>query len=508
MLSSRLSVSVSATQPKARARAVVAAVVGWLLPVAVFGTVAARRWWQYGESVSGADPGNWFAFGRELFGEGGKSTPGAYPPLVPVLLHLGQTIADPMVVAKTIAVSSLLAIMFATYIAACHGMDRWFALGIATTVGLASSQSETIAFGGYPQNVALAALVLTAIALARYLAEGKRRHLLGMAAACATAALSHHMYFALTCVVAGLVWVVWVTTRPARRAIIQRTLCVGLAGMLAVACFLPTLLELQKDGYSPPINASGFHAMSALEYGIREAPVLWVVVFVLGGTFVALTANRRRAATWQIAAALMLSSVMLFPLTAEPRLIPLYMVGACLGTGLALEELWSRSHGSMWGGVPLAAAVVLPLILWPLADAKAAELFSYYRVADHSLVEAAAVVDQYHGDQVVVVRQSRRGWPIGWWFEGLTEARIAVGSSQKWLAFPEERDNAQLAGDFFDKKRTSAQVAALARQTGVGLLVFRKWEWIGWQDWLAEDDPAVDVIFDDGEFMVLAIDPH
>jgi len=86
----------------------------------------------------------------------------------------------------------------------------------------------------------------------------------------------------------------------------------------------------------------------------------------------------------------------------------------------------------------------------------------------------------------------------------LTHANIVVGSNTKYLAFPEERDHADLANRFFDQQRTTGQVRQLASATGVSYLVFKKWEWIGWQAWAREADPALKVVFDDGEYMIVA----
>ena len=101
----------------------------------------------------------------------------------------------------------------------------------------------------------------------------------------------------------------------------------------------------------------------------------------------------------------------------------------------------------------------------------------------------------------------RRGWPAGWWFEGLTAADIAVGSRTKWLAFPEERERALMADRFFAAGITSAEVRALAEETGTGWLVFRARDWIGWERWMDEQSPAVAVAYDDGEFMIIDVRP-
>lgn len=155
--------------------------------------------------------------------------------------------------------------------------------------------------------------------------------------------------------------------------------------------------------------------------------------------------------------------------------------------------------------VVVAVAVALPIVVWGRADGPAAAFFRYYRVVDGPLLGAAAAVAAGENGGLVVVRHDRRGWPLGWWFEGLTEAPIVVGSDPRWLGFPEERAGAALAGRFFDRPLTGAAVAALARETGVGRLVFRKREWIGWQRWLGEAAPAVTVVYDDGVFMVVEV---
>ena len=142
------------------------------------------------------------------------------------------------------------------------------------------------------------------------------------------------------------------------------------------------------------------------------------------------------------------------------------------------------------------------------ADARAADQYRFYTVADEPLQVAAAWIQEHHDGGLVVTRYDRFGWPVGWWFEGLTDADIAVGSNVKWLGFPDERERALLAERFFERGMTGRAVTELAAETGVELLVFRKWEWIGWERWLSEPSPTVSVAFDDGEFMILDVRDH
>ena len=473
-----------------------------------FGAIAARRWQQIGPFVSGIDPGNWLAFGRQLFGDGGKSTAGAYPPLVPVLLYVGQALVGPMLAAKILGIGSLVAVMIAAYVVSRHGMDTWFAVGVATTVGLSATITETVAWGGYPQNYAFAFLTLAALASARYLENGRRQHLLWTAASWSVVALAHHLYFVLSCIVVSLVWISWAIMLPPTRAMVRRTVGLAVATFVACACFGPIFIDMRASGYAPHLNYSELGRWRAFDYAIREAPWLWMIVLFVGLLHVGIGYRHRRSATWNVSAALVLGSLVMVAVTAESRLVSPLIMGASMGVGSVLQRLWIRSRGRAWHPLPLAAATALPTLLWPLTDARTTQVLEYYRVADQSLLNAAAFVDHNHREGLVVARQDQRGWPVGWWFEGLTSAKIAVGGNARWIWFAQERANASLASLFFDHNRTGQQVVELARQEGVDLLVFRKWGWIGWQRWLEEADPVVEVAYDDGEFMVLDVAPR
>ncbi|HEU5434372.1 MAG TPA: hypothetical protein VFU81_22050, partial [Thermomicrobiales bacterium] len=239
-------------------------------------------------------------------------------------------------------------------------------------------------------------------------------------------------------------------------------------------------------------------------YATREAPVVWMAVLV-GGIVSLLAAWKRFDALDAVCAALIVVPGVLFLAFPEARLMPPILSGGMLASLHGLARLDSRWSPPRIGAQMLASALMLAIVV-PAGDVVARQYFAYYRTLDRSLVDAAAVVQRQDGDGQVAVRADVRGWPIGWWLEGLTTARIAAGSDARWLGFPEERAAAALAGEFFDRRLTGEQLRALSQQTGVRLLVVREREWIGWQRWLAEPWPPVTVLFDDGETLVLRID--
>jgi len=421
------------------------------------------------------------------------------------MAHAVQAIVGPMTGLRALAVASLLAVVVAVYVVARDELGPWFALAAATTLGLAGAIAEPMAFGGYPQLVAFACALLGTWMLARYLRAGRRRHLAAATAGLVGAALMHHVTFPIGLAVAGAVWILWASTRPRRRELIRRSLAAAGAATVATVGFLPTALAFHAADYDPPLRASGFGLQVALRYGLREAPWLWAGVLIVGTVFLALTARCRRSSTWQLATALTAVGATAFLATAEVRLLPLTLTGTTLGLAYGLRRLQARASGSRWWLLPSATVIAVPLFLVPAADRQAGKYFGFYQVIDESLLSAAAAVDAQARGGLVVVRHDRRGWPIGWWFEGLTEAPIAVGSDPRWLGFPDERRRAELAGRFFNQRLTGPELTALAEQTGVALLVFRKWEWIGWQRWLEEPEPAVTTVYDDDRFLVFAV---
>jgi len=507
--------SVTAVRGAAFARPALAAAwrtaTAWLLPLVVIGTIAMRRWGQLGSPISGLDGGQWLALGRGFLGGHGRSTDGAYPPLVPLLVASMRALVGPMAAARAVGIGSLALVMIAVYLAARGGSNPWFATMAAATVGMASVVAEPVAYGGYPQNYALAFLVAGTYALGRFFTAGGRWRLRGAGAAMAAAALAHHMYFPVTAVVATGVWLVWLTTRPAAGMARRRTLAAVAAGGVATACYLPTAIAFRMAGYDPPVNANHQGFWAALRYGVREAPAIWTVVLAAGVAGLLLTC-RDRHATWSVAASTIGATALLFPVTSEVRLLPPLVLGGTLGLALGLHAIWVwlRARGAAAGRLAWGAgvaAMLAPALLWPRADAQANDFVRYYRVVDPSLLAVARFVDRYPETGIVAVRESPRGWPVGWWFEGLTGARVAVGSNEKWLGFPSERDQARRAAALFGGRRTSADEAKVASAEGVELLVFRKWEWIGWKRWQSEPSPAIEVLYDDDEWMVIRVGP-
>ena len=477
----------------------------WLLPTLAFGAIAARRWVQMGPYVTGGDPGNWFALGKELFGQPGKSTVGAFPPLVPATMHLGQLVLDEMVVAKSMAAISVLLIIVATYFVTRQSTNVVIATSVASIVGLSSYLNEVSAFGGYPQNIATALIIFAAAFVARYLEHGRRNDLIKAAVATSLVGLTHHAYFFVAGVICGTVWLIWLTQRPSRPLLLERTKGLAIVAVSAALAFLPTLLLLARADYAPPLNVLEADLASLWTYSAAEAPWFWLWLTVAGLVYLLLTTDRRNEATWKVGAACALVGIVAYVWSGEARVFPPIVIGSSIGTGLALHSILSSSQSSVWRLPTAVLLAAFVLVLWARTDVRMGDVYSYYRVADGSLMETASWIDQRRDEGTFVARHGRNIWPIGWWFEGLTEARVVVGGDERLLAFPEERANARLAAQFFDRDATSERIDQLTAETGARYLVIRVSEWPAWEGWFERVQPSVEVAFDNDDFMIFRV---
>src|SRR5918993_1169654 len=78
--------------------------------------LAIRRWTLVGSFPPGLDGAQWLALGRGLDGQAlGRSTDGAYAPLVPVLAAIAESNAGPLLAVRLLAAASGLAVSLAVW---------------------------------------------------------------------------------------------------------------------------------------------------------------------------------------------------------------------------------------------------------------------------------------------------------------------------------------------------------------------------------------------------------
>lgn len=476
-----------------------------LLVLSIAAGIAAYHWSRFGEYPPGPDWASWLAFGRWWFGQGSKGDVSAYPPLVPIFLHLCAAIVGPAMAAKVIAsIAAFTTIAAVGALAMTSRLRLPFVAFAAALCGMNGMVTEVLHFAGYPQAMATATLILLLPAVHSFLNRPNGNTLLIAAALYSTIALTHHMYFVVASLSIAVLAILFFAAQGFQPAAV-RSLAFPLAsfGLFGLASFSITGLRLLELGYEAPLNTVSFEVESALRYAIRDAPTLWLAIIVGGASYVLLSHGEWLNRWWQFSFTLIAGPGLLFLFAPEPRLMPPILIGCILAAAVALQRLAESPLGGWYVG---PSALVLPIVVFPYFSQFSLELRTYYQMANSDLFETAHWVDTNADDGLVAVRWTRAGWQLGWWFEGLTDERIAVGSDPKWIGFPAELERAELVARLFGGELNGQEVVQLARQRGVTMLVFARYEWEGWREWHnTANAVSPELVFENDRFFVFRI---
>lgn len=475
----------------------------WCDLIAIVGIVALaiRRWSLIGTFPTGLDGAQWLALGRGLHGFG-RSTDGAYAPLVPVLTTLADALLGPLPAVRLIATASALALALSLWLVARAALGSCWGLVAAGIVLPASALAEPVLYGGYPQQFALAAGLVGIWMACAFLTAGGWRNLFAVALAALVAASAHHVYFPLAIIsitTTGLLW----ATSAAPEVRWQRVWQLAVALAPSLLLFAATTIAFARAGYSAPLAASARDVAEAWQYATREAPLVWLALILASVVALAAAWHQREAASWLLATSLVFPAGVLASLSGQARLIPPVLIGTAIAVTLGTSEVSRHFRAS-----PLPLGLSLAALAAGLAlsaDRAAADYAEFYRVVDPSLVRAANAIAADDAPGSVAVRQDRRGWPIGWWFEALQQRPVIAGSDPRWLGFPGERANARVADALFDGHLDAETFRARAEAAHVRYLVIPKWDWIGWDRWLRRMQFPVKVLFDDNKTLVLQV---
>lgn len=455
-----------------------------------------------GDAPTGNDPANWLARGSAMWSGEAQQDDFARP-LVPTAVYLLSLLIGPIVALNVVGVASVVLVSLAVF-GVLRPVGLPIAIAAAIVAGVSRPVVETAAFGGYPQNFALAGSLVSTALCARFVRSESRVRMWWLAAALAFVALSHHVYFALTLLGCAVVLLRALLTHTGRTRLRARWRALLAAFVVAVMAFLPTLLAFSARGYEPSgLGALGFEA--SLGYMFGDARPLYAVVFAVGGAYATYGAWRRGASDSVLAGgALLLVAAVAFAASHEPRLLALALVGALVCVGAFAAE-FARS---LPGGAGRWVALTTPVLALTFATALVSpnrEVFAYYRVFDDELDATLAFVRDEPEPGAVAVAPGRDGWPTGWWFRALGERPALTGAASEWLAFPDERDEAAVVEAIVGAV-TSREAAERAEQANVRFVAGDQGSWLTWKSWLSEARPVVSLVYQDARYVVLRFD--
>lgn len=447
-----------------------------------------------GPIPSGADGGNWLAIARERLGTDVMAAEVAYPPIFPLLVAAGLSWLGAM---PSLVVAALLAkglFVLAIYIC-CRPIGRLYAVGAAVCSGVAGAQLEAYAWGGYPQLMATGFGLLAVFFVVRWAGDRRRASLvLGSVFAILTFA-THTLIGGLLLVALPVAMAHWLFLTKARRGDWLR----GAAGVfsLVIPAGIFTVVSTvtgSREGMSAVLNPYGLSLIESLEQTIRDAVLPWIVVTVLGvAGLVVREVKGPQAATTAVGSSWSLVGLAFLLSTGEPRALLLTQVGlivlACLTVRRVLAWIGPRKVGGTHRKARRRVfAVVVTLVISMMSAIVVGGIASYaaatdwYRVANEDVLDALDwLKDHSAADDLMLASNGPNGNPLGWWVQGFGQRRTYTSIDGRFLAFSDEREQAEIAEQIFDPATAMSVVRAFLDEHGIDFLVVdRRGSNAGW----------------------------
>jgi hypothetical protein len=475
--------------------------------------VAIGRWVVMGESPlpPGTDGGNWLAHGHAIFGEHIRSSSIVYPPVVPLLVVAAASIWGPFLGMKIVALLSSLAPAVGAYTVLRLEKVGWVALLCAAFLAPASSTGEAMAWGGYPQLIAIGLMVVFLWSADKYLRSPNLRRGIITGGLLAAAAATNELVGGIT-VAAGIVLVLLhIGFRPARRPPTSYLRYAPFV-LLPIVSLIPIYLNLGIAFYNayrsrpPGVNVNSLGVFASVEFLYRDFQVFWRVAIVLAVLVPVVLYSRRKTTLWMITSALAIPSVAIVFGLRELRFVYVLPPLAMLGLACWLKELDADWPWRRWLVPGTASALVLALLAQLVLGLQFFSLqAAFYRVLTPGLVQSMDWIREHtSSDRRIAVSATYDPLILGWWFEGLGRRRTVFDSNLAWLSNPDEHDRAVRAAYIFDRNINIDTARQRARKLGIDYILIDK-AWPGYQDWSSSGAPlpADSVVIDNESSLLL-----
>ena len=471
---------------------------------------------------SGSDGGNWLALANEVRGLDVMSADVGYPPLFPALLALLlQLDASPIVALLMMALVAKTALVVAVYMSA-RTLNRTYAVMAATLVATAGAQMEAYAWGGYPQLLAMAFGLMAVFLILRYIDTQERSHLLSGLVLVAATLATHILIGGLLALVIGIAVLHWLYMVDPPGRVWRRGIKLGAAvtGTTAVGGLVLFFLS-RGPGTETTLNPHALSRWEALSHVFRDAPVPWAAIGVVAVVVLFFRSwPAHVAATLAVGSAWAVTSAAFFLITGEQRGLLVFQVGlillAIVGFVAAREYVVGPEKRGYSAGKPrtvrhrllLVAGISMFFAIVVAGLGTYATAVDWYRVVDRAEI---AALDHLNQDarfaDVVIAAKGHNGNPAGWWVEGYAELPTWTGVDLEFLAFPEEREQAEVANSIFGGELSDAETIALLRQIGADYLVVdRRGPDAAWLD--SELARSLPVLDDTSHLVILEARPR
>ena len=445
---------------------------------------------------SGADPGNWLTFAKELTGAHIRLAEWSYPPLIPALLRLLLTMFKSEIALKILGLACWIFLACSFFVVLKLSFSKtpfYILLCVSLLFALASYHSEIFAFGGYPQILGLSFIILAIFFLNEWMAAGKGVNLFFTTLFTQLVFYSHPL-MAVILIVMVILLFSWhlIFASGTRKELVRRMTWFFILNVLLFSLALPVYLHYYEYLAANPLNPSEFDFRSIhtlLKNVFRDSPVVWTCLVVVSVLAIGFNLSHKFSA---IVVALMLGGVIAFLLTWEVRIFQVVITGICLGTALALYPLWngnpieSKSNRLL---KPLSTILIALVMIWVADSSRLTfeQSLGFYQVVDQPTYSGLVWAKENIPPGEIIGVSNWKPNLLGWWIEGFSGHPAIYATDLRWLVFARERYYAQKANRLFSNELPVEESQNMLKELKIKwLFVDKEYQWKNLQPLISE----------------------
>jgi hypothetical protein len=424
--------------------------------------------------------------------------------MVPLLLGFLTPVLPPLIALKILGILALMAVSVPVYLILRTEISPWLAAVLAAAVPLAPYHSEVLMFGGYPQLLGTAFLVLSVFLLVKGLHTGQVRWFLGAGLATAIT-IGTNLLPAVQVLAAGgaVLLISPFRLRHEGWSVVRRRLGSALLwwGLVSAALVLPFVSAylgyFTTAGGRPtnPLNLAFWPTLGWLGSAWRWEFLLWLgILVVMLPAAIRATLGRKRFLA-DATAGLVVSGLVPLFLFRELRSLQVIEISLVLSVGILVRVLismpwvmsvelfsntltsipWRQIRGS--AGAALATALVLwvALAVVVVGERRSRIAHDWYQVLSPSALSALDWLraNGYPGARVVATG-APRGQNYGWWIEGYAHLPTYMVGNPVLFRSAEERAQVAFARRLLVEETSPQEIKALAEGEGIQFLFLDK----------------------------------
>lgn len=470
---------------------------------------------------TGSDAGNWLAFSHELFGGHVKAADSMYFPVILVLLKGLMLFFSPLFALKLLGALASVSIGVPFYFLARRSCSQAISVVLTICMLMAGYSLEMLSWGGYPQLLGTTFMVASLLLLDEGLTDGSRSKLIWGGALAALVAGTHHFCLLILAAILALYLPAMAWRRRAelkQQARRFATWAIAAAGIgLVFAPWYVWYLNLVSGSGALNANQEFFLNMGdVFSFVYSEAPLTWMLLMLL--TPVICFAPIGKPDAWRLrplGLSLVFGTAIVYFATREVRIFQPMQVGILLCLAVfagkvedylaQLRQKTSSAIGGMgWLTYGVGVASLL-LVFLMNGNLRLEDANRRYMSIDANAKDALDWVRTSTPENSrFLASGGRAGWVnYAWWVEGYGERKSLGTILPTFLAFKQEREQANDANRMVDPDASPDEVRALVDQNKIDYLFIYKPN--GGQFQNLVDKVPVTVAHQNDEFVVLKV---